>query len=277
MFKPRFYQAFCLALVTSLLGLSVAQANLLISPTRLAFSERDRTASVTLINSGNKTQTYRLEWINQIATAEGGYQLLKDGELNGFPSAAEFLRVSPRQVTLRPNERQTVKVMVRRPRDLADGEYRSHLQFTALPPQEQESDNSQMSIKLNLLLSYNIPVMVRQGDIDANVAIEQVTLLPQLSANNAATIAVRLNHEGKHSTTGRLRAFWSKQGGNREYPVGVLNGLNVYPDTKQRDAKIVWPDFDVSGSGFLKVIYEGEGEFKNRILAEKTIPLRIGG
>ena len=44
-------------------------------------------------------------------------------------SAADLVRYSPRQVELAPGEVQTVRIQIRKPEGLKDGEYHSHLVF----------------------------------------------------------------------------------------------------------------------------------------------------
>ena len=61
-----------LALSVCILGKN-AYANLLISPTRISFDERQRTAKVTVINTGNEYQTYRVLWSEKQAQPSGGY------------------------------------------------------------------------------------------------------------------------------------------------------------------------------------------------------------
>ncbi|MFW8120996.1 hypothetical protein, partial [Klebsiella pneumoniae] len=60
-----------LVLVFSFIFLSHnALADLLISPTRISFDERQRTAKVTVINTSKE---YRVIWSEKQSTATGGY------------------------------------------------------------------------------------------------------------------------------------------------------------------------------------------------------------
>ena len=127
--KATFFVSICLfSFINS------AQASLLVSPIRVAFEGRERSHEIVLINSSSEVKTYRLAWQEKLALPSGGYKDLTAEETVGYPSASKMLRFSPRQVTLKPNERQIVRLGLRRPKDLADGEYRSHLKLEALPP-----------------------------------------------------------------------------------------------------------------------------------------------
>ena len=54
---------------------------------------------------------------------------------NGKEQAAqEMILYAPRRVTLPPNQPQAIRLSARAPEGLADGEYRVHLLFRAIPP-----------------------------------------------------------------------------------------------------------------------------------------------
>lgn len=261
-----------LLFIVSLLASGFVSASLLITPTRVAFEERDRSARVTILNSSNKEQSYRLELFDQKASESGPYVQLTEDEKRNFPSAQSFLRFSPRQVTLKPGERQTVKVIARRTKDLMDGEYRSHLQFTALPPKEENESSGQMQIKLNLLLSYSIPIILRKGAKDVQVEINEVTLLSPGENQNNWQASVNLSRSGLHSPTGRLLAYLvNDKGVHRQ--VGVLNGLNIFTELNKRQANIILPDFKASRQDALKIIYEGQQEYADTQFATRQMPI----
>ena len=259
-------------IITLIVIPNLAHSSLLITPTRVAFEERDRSARVTLLNSSNKEQSYRLELMDQKATVAGPYVQLTELEKEQFPSAQQFLRFSPRQVTLGPGERQTVKVIARRAKDLADGEYRSHLQFTALPPKDDSANSGQMEIKLNLLLSYSIPVILRKGASDVQIDINDIVLISPSEGQQSWQASVRMSRAGLHSPTGRLLAFLVNSDGSHKQ-VGVLNGLNIFTELDSRQANIILPDFRASRQDALKIVYEGQQEYVNTIFATKQMPL----
>ncbi|KPJ91128.1 MAG: hypothetical protein AMJ55_12370 [Gammaproteobacteria bacterium SG8_15] len=63
------------------------------------FEARDRTAQVTVVNSGDETGTYRIELVNKRMTDAGTFENIEEpGEGDLF--ADKMLRYSPRQVVL---------------------------------------------------------------------------------------------------------------------------------------------------------------------------------
>ncbi|NRB23575.1 molecular chaperone [Shewanella sp.] len=246
------------------------QASLLISPTQVTLNDRERSTSLVLINTGQETRTYRLSWQQKSVLENGSYHNLTEEEAKTFPTASGMIRFSPKQVTLKPDERQTIRLAVRRPKGLADGEYRSHLLLKALPPKSPESSNvNGIRIKLNVVMSYSLPIIVRQGEIDASVALTSVTLAKEKTFPRA-TITALLNHSGRNSVTGNIIAYWQPSQDAPEQIVARVHGYTVYPELTQHKIQLTWPDY-TPARGNLRLAFEGVKEFNGVLLAEKSI------
>ncbi|MCL1139976.1 molecular chaperone [Shewanella pneumatophori] len=245
-----------------------AQASLLVSPIRVAFEGRERAHEIVLINSSSEVKTYRLAWQEKSALPSGGYKDLTAEEAVGYPSASKMLRFSPRQVTLKPNERQIVRLGLRRPKDLADGEYRSHLKLEALPPKRAKKPDGEMSINLDVLLSYSLPVIVRQGKANPKVEISSKEL--RFDQQSGKTLLnVNLTRTGEYSTAGNLVAYWLGEQG-AEQVVARLNNVNIYPEVSQAVKSMAWIAKGFTPSnGQLRIVYEGQQEFNGQVFAEK--------
>ncbi|MGS0682976.1 fimbrial biogenesis chaperone [Shewanella sp. 125m-7] len=266
-----FKSLFKAALVVSACMLSLinsAQASLLVSPIRVAFEGRERAHEIVLINSSSEIKTYRLQWQEKLAVSNGGYKELTAEQAKDYPSASKMLRFSPRQVTLKPNERQIVRLGLRRPKGLADGEYRSHLKLEALPPKRAKKQDGEMSISLDVLLSYSLPVIVRQGLVNPNVEITSKGLsFDQRSGKTQ--LSVNLTRTGQYSTAGNLVAYWQGEQ-QSEQVVARLNNVNIYPEVNETSKSMAWiaKDFTPS-SGQLRIVYEGQQEFNGQVFAER--------
>ena len=246
---------------------SFLQANLLVSPTHITFAQRQRSAKVFLINNGTETRTYRIGWKELKAKPQGGYREMSEQEQAGFASASTMLRFSPKQVTLKAGERQTVKLALRRPKGLADGEYRSHLALTALPLKTEKQSGT---ISLKMLLSYTLPVIVRQGkEISSQISIGKPTLFYN-KARQRAYIKVPFIRQGLYSSRGNIRAYWLADGSSKEQLVAQLNGYNIYHELNQTVASLTWQHFKPS-SGQLRIVYQDKAG--NETLAETILPV----
>ncbi len=158
-----------------------AWAELMLHPTRLVFDKNQRAAQIELINNGSTPATYRISLVNRRMLENGQFEAA-DMPAPGEQFADPMLRYSPRQITLQPGGAQTVRVMLRKPAELAEGEYRSHLQFELLP--EVEGANSiesraggkDIGVVLNTLVGASVPVIVRQGATNATVRLSGLAL-----------------------------------------------------------------------------------------------------
>lgn len=260
------------ALLLFMSFLNTVHASLLVSPTRIAFEGRERSQEIVLINTSSEVRTYRLKWNEKIALSTGGYREPSAQEMVSFPSASNMLRFSPKQVTLKPNERQIVRLGLRRPKGLADGEYRSHLKFEALPPKRIAEKGSDMSINLDVLLSYSFPIVVRQGEVAHKVEILSKQLSYDKTTGKTA-LTVDLARSGQFSTAGNLVAYWSGIN-NVETVVARLNNVNIYPEVDKTTKNMVWIDNRIlPENGTLRIVYEGKYEFNGQIFAERAFDI----
>jgi hypothetical protein len=257
-----------------------AMASLMLHPTRLVFAKNQRAGQVELINSGTESATYRVNIVNRRMN-ETGELAPVDTPLPGEQFADSMLHFSPRQVTLAPGASQTVRVMVRRPSELAPGEYRSHLHFEKLPEaggtasvesQNKDNGDGQIGIALNVLVGASIPVIVRQGDTEAAVRVSGLALRDADGVR--PQLALQLDRSGNSSVYGDLTATFTPRGGS---PVEVARagGLAVYtPNPLRRASLPLTPPKGVAlAHGELRVTYRERPDAGGKLLAEATLPL----
>ncbi|GHF00295.1 fimbrial biogenesis chaperone [Thalassotalea profundi] len=245
---------------------SVTYANLLLTPTRIEFDQRERSAKVSLVNTGNKTKTYKIFWRQQKQLNDGQYyHFQSEEEIADFPTADKMLRFSPRQVTLAPGERQYVRIALRRPKDLAEGEYRSHLVFEAQPDREEEKARAAANtsgIKLYLNLAFAIPVIVREGSLNVDTEFSKIELLTKkVKGKQHLGANLYLKKSGPHSTVGNVKVYWTDLGGSTERQIGILNNIAIYPEVNLRKIAIGFKDHTIK-PGTLRVVYQGSEELE---------------
>jgi P pilus assembly chaperone PapD len=254
-----------------------AMANLMLHPTRVVFDKNQRAAQIELINSGTESATYRIGIVNRRMN-EAGEVGPVDTPLAGEQFADAMLRFSPRQVTLAPGTSQTVRVMLRKPAELAAGEYRSHMHFEKLPDAVATSAEAkpeaerQIGIVLKVLVGASIPVIVRHGDTTAAV---RLTSLELRDAGGASPqLALQLERSGNSSVYGDLVATFTPRGGS---PVEVARagGVAVYtPNPLRRSSLALTPPKGVSlAHGELRVSYRERPDAGGKLLAEAALAL----
>lgn len=257
-----------------LLFSSQAFSNLLIHPTRVNLTPDLRTFVITVGNTANVTATYELSWAEKRALPQGGYEALDGKENEAVNSVSEMVRFSPRRVTLKPGERQTIKLLLRRARGLSDGEFRSHLRFKAVPNNSEASNvaSQSTSMKVSVVLNFAIPVALQVGDYDATIAIDSATIAINKDGGSGV-VTTGLTREGLHSTWGDAEAYWTPKGG-KEVLLAKSGGVNVWAelDTVTQNLTMVNGNFTPS-DGELRVVYKGIGAFADIIYDEKTFTI----
>jgi P pilus assembly chaperone PapD len=209
--------------------------DLLVAPTRVAFEGRQRTAEVALVNTGSRAATYRISFEQLRMNEDGGTSIASKASA-GDDSAAELIRFSPRQVTLEPHVSQSVRLQLRLPGDLPDGEYRSHLTFRAIPADAPEADSADGGLAVRLIPVYgvSIPVIVRHGGTEAKVVLSSAELFDGPSGPG---LRLRIERNGNRSVHGHLRAT-IPNGTGEPAIVGQANGVAVYVPNPVRNVTI---------------------------------------
>jgi fimbrial chaperone protein len=276
--QTRIIKQMAMGILMSILAHQTA-ANLLINPTRVAFGPTDRTTDVTLINISQTTNTYRIEWSEKKAKSEGGYEDLTAATVGNFPVASSMLRYSPKQVTLKAGERQTIKMAVRRPQGLANGEYRSHLVFKAIPPMgptlpdKPEPESAGASTKVDILLTFTIPVVVKHGPVVYQVALEDAAIVYN-AATKTGNVIVNLSRSGTNSVIGNLDAYWTPAGGSEQL-IAKSGDFNFWPEINKVKASLNWVGTSFAESdGKLRIVYEGTKDFRGNVFFDKTINIK---
>jgi hypothetical protein len=257
------------------LPIAQAQADLMISPVRVVFEGRDRSATVQLLNMTTKTHTYRMNWLVMKMDEDGKYVFGPPDE-NDPTSVAKIVVFSPRQVTIQPHAYQLIRLSLRRPADLPPGEYRAHLAFTRLAdfgPERRATPESGIKTELKVNVSFSIPVIVRSGeDKDLKISLNSPKLgLGGDIANQHPVLSIDVRRDaGKFSSYGVLRTYWTPAGG-QEKEIGMLSNVALYPEVSQRHLAI--PLNENPDSGSLRVVYYGKYESEGTTWAEKTFPI----
>ncbi|MDQ2736173.1 MAG: molecular chaperone [Pseudomonadota bacterium] len=254
-----------------------ALADLMLFPTRIVFEKNQRAAQVELINQGKTPETYRLSLVNR-RMSETGEFTPADPPLPGEQFADSMVRFSPRQVTIAPGGSQTVRMLLRKPADLASGEYRSHLQIDRVPDPvgsgsiEAAADASRIGVTLTALVGASIPVIVRQGDTHATLALTQLAVVP--AGAEPVSLAFEIDRSGDRSVYGDLVVTFTPKGG-APIEVAKAGGVAVYVPNASRKARMPLrlPDGRPLSGGNVQVIFRERADAGGKVLAEASVAL----
>jgi len=218
---------------------ALAASELMVSPTRVVFEGRTRSARVTLANTGDTTGRYRISFIQRQMTDTGVLAEVKEGAPGMY--ADEMVRFSPREVTLPPGQSQVVRLLLRKKSGLEEGEYRSHMLFQSLPDPnatsiQQLTDKSGEKLQIQLIpvVGVSIPVIVRQGSLHANASLSNLQFHPAKDPQQQPQLTFILRRDGDRSLYGDFRVMFTPDGAT-PLMVTQANGLALYtPNTHRR-------------------------------------------
>jgi P pilus assembly chaperone PapD len=252
-----------------------ALADLMLFPTRIVFEKNQRAAQLELINQGKTPETYRLSMVNRRMSETGEFSPA-DTPAPGEQFADSMVRFSPRQVTIAPGGSQTVRMLLRKPEDLATGEYRSHLQIDRVPDPvgsgsiEAAPDASKIGVTLTALVGASIPVIVRQGETHATVALSQLSVLA--AGAEPMSLAFEIDRSGDRSIYGDLAVTFTPKGG-AAIEVAKAGGVAVYVPNASRKARIPLrlPEGTALAGGSLRVSFRERPDAGGKLLAEASL------
>ena len=244
--------------------------DLLVAPTRIILNG-SRGTQIILNNIGDDVATYRVSLELRRMSPDGS--LTDVTTPNEAEKAAEaMILYAPRKVTLPPNQPQTITIAARAPAGLADGEYRVHLLFRAIPKPVSVvapgAPTKGISFALTPVYGVTIPVIVRLGNLQAKAGIANVHLTNE---QGKPSVALDLTRTGTRSTFGEVRVM---KAGMKE-PLAVQRGIAIYTEIGDRKISIpVNAKFAAAANGPVTVQYVETTEMGQEVIASTTAVLR---
>ncbi len=190
---------------------------LYVSPSRVVIDPSEKIQTLTVSNRSNVERRYDISVIDQTMTEQGITQRVDTFDY----SAKRMLRFVPKRFTLKPGERQIIRVMVRRPGDLTDGDYHSHMLFREIPVQNKSPDqlltgnqnSGKASFEIKTLYGLAVPVVVQQGTIQADMQMVDAQILKNPSG---PVLAISMQRQGnaeaaRYVTADRIGADGQRQ------------------------------------------------------------------
>lgn len=243
--------------------------DLLVAPTRIVLNG-SRGTEIVLSNIGDDVATYRVSVELRRMKPDG---TLDDvAEANDLEKTAQnMILYAPRRVTIAPNQPQTIRIAARAPAGLADGEYRAHLLFRAVPPPRpvtRPAEVKGVSFELIPIYGVTIPVVIRMGNLSAKVGIANVALA---KSNGRPAVSLDLTRAGDRSVFGDVRVF---KAGIKD-PIAIQRGVAIYTEIETRHMLIpLDPALAASAAGPVTVDFVESTDNGPVSLAETRTVLR---
>ena len=263
----------CLALLFSAMsaGPVNAQGDLLVAPTRVVINGAGN-AEVVLSNIGESPATYRISLELRRMDESGEFHDIAEADASDAERLAlQMVRYAPRRITLMPGQPQAVRLSMRPPEGLPEGEYRVHMGFRAVPnsdaanaPEPDGGAAQGVSIKLTPIYGITIPIFLRKGILEAGAQIAGAT---SVKLGGRDFLQVTLSRTGKRSVYGELtgRTLRGEQ-------VFVLRGIAVYPEVASRQVHVPLSAEQLAKlKGALKLEYRELPENGGALIAQATV------
>lgn len=250
---------------------------------RVVLEGGKRAENLTLINSSDEQKTYRLEWRQMVMTPDDGLMHVDKADLpeNVKPSS-DFIRYSPRRVTIPPRSTQIVRLALRMPAGVEDGEYRSHLwvrqevnpeKLRRKYMEENPVAEGKFGIGVTMLPGVTLPVIVRKGNLDARLNIEEAFVKIQ---GGEIQTAMNLVRSGNKSTYGDLDFICNPEG--EAYALSSRSGIAVYTelDSKKVSFNLKMPENEKPCKSML-IRYTEMDNFNGdpvEVMDEVVVPVR---
>jgi hypothetical protein len=249
----------------------VAAGDLLVAPTRVVL-DGQRGTEVILNNIDSEPATYRVSLELRRMLPDGTLHEIVPEQANAAEnSALSMISYAPRRVVLAPNQPQAIRIGIRAPADLPDGEYRAHMLFRAIPDARPVTPDAAtppqgLSIALAPIYGVTIPIIVRKGSLKATASIGDVRLV---QAKEGPMLELALSRSGDRSTYGRIRVLKPGQ----SQPAFEARGIAVYPEIGRRTVTLPLDPAAVAAlTGPATVQYLEEPEAGGAVIAEvKTV------
>lgn len=259
-----------LLLAAGVAGFSGDAYALRVTIKRVVFEGSKRADMIVLINNTDEEMVYRLGWRRMRMGEDNSVRpVAADDPATDLRPAEEMIKYAPRRVVLPPGGSQQVRLMLRRPKDLPDGEYRSH--FWIEPEDiatkfstDQAPPADGPAVQIRMLTGITLPVIVRVGDLKATGALSGGTAR---RTGDGVQVGMVLSREGNRSLFGDLEFACG------ETVVQQLRGIAVYTEVTKRNLSFVVPAVPVD-CGALTVTYRAPDDdraFPGGVIAQTTI------
>jgi hypothetical protein len=254
---------------------SLAQGDLLITPTRVVFDGNKQKETLDLVNMGKDTATYSISFVQKNMKEDGSFVGIEKPD-SGQMFADPYLRVFPRKVTLAPGEPQTIMLQCRRKPDMLPGEYRSHLYFRSEKEykplgDKNKTDTTLLSVQLIPVFGITIPVIIRSGINHVNASLSDLNFSNKPGNSN---LKLTINRTGNISIYGDIIINYLPAQG-KSIEIGIVRGVGVYTNINKRIITVKLNDAADSplAKGKLKVRYISNGDAKPATYAEEELEI----
>lgn len=224
---------------------------------RLLLTKDKKSDHLTLINKGQEQAQCDLG-LNHFQVQPNNSLKALDGPELAHNPAHKLLRYSPRRVQIPAEGTQKVRLNFRRKAKLADGEYTSYLNITCVASDDAKGEGGEVGA----VISYNIPVHLRTGALEANTHFD--TLAVKKISTDRFQLKIRQYRQGTRSLIGDVQVMDNQTGA----VLARQANIGIYPPAEYYDYNI---SFTAKPSQGVTFTFTESPEFGGQLTKELKI------
>lgn len=191
-----------------LLFQGVVFAQVTISPTNLFIDENAQFGSYMVINGSNEAQEISIDFFFAYSHSDenGTRGIVQDDSVSeGLYSIADNVRAFPRNFTLAPGQRQTVRLRVSGTNELQDGTYWSRIKTTSTPetPPLEIQNNDAVTARVGIKVEQVTGLFFKKGSVSTGIEINGIETSTE-NDGNTLNVLVDLLRTGNSPFLGTI-------------------------------------------------------------------------
>lgn len=255
----RKYIAIPLIAIYIMSSFSSFASTLSVNEPRIVLTDKNKKGEFKVYNTSNEMQSFRVTLVDKAMDTLGNIKTVETSPT----SAINFLRVGPRMgKNIAPKQFQKFRIRAKMSK-IPEGEFRSHLLVEPMTPPSEESAAG-IHIKPNI--KYSIPVIIRKGDLHAEVGIKNINT--SVHESGQSIIEFDLIRTGNRSVYGDIKIY--QELNQTDNLIKEVIGQAIYTDISSRKFTLLLPLKVKSGTN-LKIKYVENPEFGGDAKAELSI------
>jgi P pilus assembly chaperone PapD len=233
-FEKRWWGSFILVLLL-LWPVTDILASVLVAPTVVFLSDKNRTGRLIIRNPTNKAQEVeiRMGFGLPISDSAGNVRVnLVDSGVTDIHCAMNWVKPFPRKLILGPGKSQTVRFVASPPKNIEDGEYWARIiirsQASEAEPEQPDSPEK-ITTKLNMIMQTAVSLKYRTGDLFSEL---EMTDARASLKDGIVNVLLDLKNNGNVSYLGILNCRLLDKNGNELSSQRI--DLAVYYDLRRK-------------------------------------------
>jgi P pilus assembly chaperone PapD len=271
-----FYGAF----LNNALG-EAENASLSIYPYFVKLSDKDRAAQITALNTGTGRGGYSITLVDMVMDEKGKVMEKEDPKY----SIKEYIRLAPKSFSIKPKDKQLLRVLARLPEGVEEGEYRAGIKILL---HDKNLDKTDLILQEKMLgisaavdskVALLVPMVYYHGKTHYDIEIKNIELIEEINPNGSTKTFSKLILErtGNRSASGIITIDYIDPNGKTHKLSDKRYAIWRSVEKREIMEELKLPEnLQISTQGKFKVIYEsvnlgeeGEKAKNNEVYKEK--------